>query len=556
VVCAHRVSEVPGVLAEVESAVAKGLHAAGFITYEAAPGLDGALVTWDPGQMPLVWFGLFRQRRQVRCGALPTAGRCRPGEWVPSVTRGEYDHALNVIHAHIAAGDTYQVNYTFRLRTRLVGDCRALYRDLCQRQRAACSAYIDTGRFRLLSASPESFVARQGSWLTTRPMKGTRPRGRWPAEDEALAHQLRSSPKDRAENVMIVDLLRNDLGRVAVTGSVEVPWLWAVERYPTVLQMTSTVSARLQPDVGLVALLRALFPCGSITGAPKVRTMQLIRQLETTPREVYTGAIGFLSPGQVAHFSVPIRTVWVDGETGQAEYGVGGGITHDSSAAGEYEECRVKARLLSAPARDFALLETLLYEPGQGYFLLARHLQRLMQSARYFGFVVDEAAVCRALAVIATRFGPGHQRVRLQVGRDGVPQVQSQPVPSRPPSAWRAALAVAPVDENDPLLFHKTTWREPYDQAAAGRPDCDQVILHNRRGQVTEAGIGNLVAVLDGQVVTPPVPCGLLAGTFRDELLARGWLAERVLYAADLRRARQLFLVNSVRRWVPLVWID
>ncbi len=556
VVCAHRLSDVPGALAEVEAAVAKGMHAAGFITYEAAPGLDAALVTWPPGQMPLVWFGLFRQRRQVRCGALPTAGPCATGEWVPSVTRSEYDRALSAIHAHIAAGDTYQVNYTFRLRTRLTGDCRSLYRDLCQRQRAACSAYIDTGRFRLLSASPESFFARQGTWLTTRPMKGTRPRGRWPDEDETLARQLHTSPKDRAENVMIVDLLRNDLGRVAVTGTVEVPWLWTVERYPTVLQMTSTVSARLQPGVGLIGLLRALFPCGSITGAPKVRTMQLIRQVESTPREVYTGAIGFLSPGQVAHFSVPIRTVWADAETDQAEYGVGGGITHDSSAAGEYEECRVKARLLSAPARDFALLETLLYEPGVGYFLLARHIRRLLDSARYFGFVVDEAAIRQALAAIATRFGPGAQRVRLQMGRDGVPRVRFQPVSQPRPSPWRAALVDKPVDESDPLLFHKTTWREPYDQAAAARPDCDQVILCNRRGEVTEAGIGNLVAVVDGHAVTPPVPCGLLAGTFRDELLAQGWLAERVLYPVDLRRARRLFLVNSVRRWVPLVLVD
>ncbi len=345
-VMARRPEEVRPALEAVEKAVADGAYAAGFLAYEAAPGLDPALTTKACADVPLLWFGFFRRRARIAAGGLQPGGEYAVSAWTPSIARPAYDRALQAIREYIAAGDTYQVNFTFRLRADFTGDDRAFYRDLCRAQQASYSAYLDLGRYRILSASPELFFALEEGVLKTRPMKGTRPRGKGPAEDEALARALQESSKDRAENVMIVDLLRNDLGRVAQPGSVEVARLWEVERYETVLQLTSTVQARLRQGVGLAQIFGALFPCGSVTGAPKVRTMQIIAELEEEPRGIYTGCIGFVSPGLDARFNVAIRTAWIDRDKGHAEFGVGGGITWDSRQEGEYEECLVKARVL------------------------------------------------------------------------------------------------------------------------------------------------------------------------------------------------------------------
>ena len=358
-IVAHRPCEVLPALAEVERAVALGRHAAGFVAYEAASGLDVALQT-QAACTPLVWFGLFTHRETVRARALPAAGgdlsAYSLSAWEPSIDQRAYERAIDRVREYIAAGDTYQANFTYRLRAAFHGDDRALYDDLCRAQGAAYCAYLAMGRYRVLSASPELFFSLRDGVLTARPMKGTRPRGRLPEEDEHLAAALHASAKDRAENVMIVDLLRNDLGRVSQTGSVTTPRLWDVERYETLWQLTSTVTSRVRADVGLAEVLGALFPCGSVTGAPKVRTMQILTDLEDSPRGIYTGSIGFVSPGPECRFSVAIRTVWIDSLTGLAEFGVGGGITWDSTPAGEYDECLVKARLLTAarrtPARD------------------------------------------------------------------------------------------------------------------------------------------------------------------------------------------------------------
>ena len=554
---AYTPEDVGPALLEVEHAVSSGLHAAGFLSYEAASGLDPVLETHPPDGRPLLWFGLFRERRHVAPGELPPRGDYALSAWQPSISRDSYDRAIQRIRAYIAAGDTYQVNYTFRMRADFQGDDRAFYGALCRSQRASHCAYLDLGRFRVLSASPELFFSLKDGDLTARPMKGTRPRGRWPLEDDRLTRELSSSPKDRAENVMIVDLLRNDLGRVSEMGSVSVPRLWEVERYETVLQMTSTVTSRLGADAGLVNLLSALFPCGSVTGAPKVRTMQIITELECSPRGIYTGAIGYLSPGLEAGFNVAIRTVWIDTLTGKAEFGVGGGITYDSSEAAEYEECTVKARVLTDRRPEFDLLETLRYEPKEGYFLLARHLERLESSARYFGFRYDAAAVEEELSTIARGLENGPHRVRLTLARNGEISVTHQPVASTPEGAvWRAAVCGDPVDSHDPLLYHKTTHRSTYDTRLSSCPRCDEVILTNERGEVTECCIGNIVAFLDGSMYTPPLDSGLLPGTYRAELLALGEISERVLWPEDLRRADSLHLINSLRRWVDLELVD
>jgi para-aminobenzoate synthetase/4-amino-4-deoxychorismate lyase len=424
----------------------------------------------------------------------------------------------------------------------------ALYERLCLAQRSAFCAYVDPGEGRtIVSASPELFFRANGRELELRPMKGTRPRGRWPDEDRALAEELAASPKDRAENLMIVDLLRNDAGRVAEFGSVRVERLYQVERYETVHQMTSTLRARLRRDAGLADVFRALFPCGSVTGAPKVRTMQIIRELEPSPRGVYCGAIGFVSPGE-AVFSVGIRTLLLDAEAGTAELGVGSGITYDSDAAAEYRECWAKAAFVRLEPAEFRLLETMLWEPDGGWFLLDGHLDRMAASAEYFGYAFDRDDAVRRLAAAARGFARGPLRVRLRLDREGSMEIEAAPRLSSPEPA-RVAIAPEPVDSRDPLLYHKTTRRAEYDRRAASRPDCDDVLLVNERGELTESAIANLVVRLDGALWTPPLECGLLPGVFRAHLLARGEIRERVLYPADLARAEEVWLINSVRKW-------
>ena len=382
VIEARRPDEVRDALSAVEAATARGLWAAGLCAYEAAPGLDPALTvqqrrSGDPFEdFPLVWFSLFDD---VEAATLPeTAGQEPVGPldaWRPSIDRVRYDGAIARIREHIAAGDTYQVNHTLRLRARIEGDDRGLYRDLCLAQRGSFAAYLNIGRYRVLSASPELFFRIEGDRITTRPMKGTAARGRWPAEDDDAAARLVSSEKDRAENAMITDLLRNDLGRIARPGTVEVPVMFEAERYETVWQMTSTVTAQLRTGAGLVEAFGALFPSGSVTGAPKVRSMQIISELEDSPRGIYCGSVGYLAPpgsGEPrATFNVAIRTVMLDSDSGLAEYGVGGGITHDSRADAEYDEVLAKARVLTVRRPGFELLETLRHTPGEGFAHLA-----------------------------------------------------------------------------------------------------------------------------------------------------------------------------------------
>ena len=488
-------------------------------------GLDPVLKTCEPGDFPLMWFGLFRRREHIPVG-IPNGGHYDLGPWRPSVSRTDYDTALNRIRDLIIAGDTYQVNYSFRLRANFSGKSLGFYRDLCRAQRTDYAAYLDIGRFQILSASPELFFSLKNGVLTARPMKGTAPRGRWwEEEDEARAKQLQKSEKDRAENVMIVDLLRNDLGRVSKAGSVKVPALWHVEYYETLLQMTSTVTSRMRCGVGLRELATALFPCGSVTGAPKVRTMEIIAEVERAARGIYTGSIGYLSPGGDMAFNVAIRTVCIDRKTGIAEFGVGSGITCDSSSDGEYEECLTKARMLVDQQPVFDLFETLRYDKN-GFFLLNRHIDRIEASARYFGFAFDRTSVLSALKKAVSDMESPH-RVRLVLSRKGCVQVETAPLKNPSQNrALAARISPLPIDSRDPLLFHKTTRREPYTSRLNMYPTCEEIILINERGEATECSIGNLVAKLDDLYVTPPISCGLLGGTFRAELLSRGKLTQ------------------------------
>jgi para-aminobenzoate synthetase / 4-amino-4-deoxychorismate lyase len=549
IVAAHSHEEVRPALARVERAAAEGFYAVGFVAYEAAPAFDRALVVKPPpNDLPLLWFAVFERPNAVG----PAAGEFRVSDWTPSVTRAEYKRNVEAVREAIARGDTYQVNYTLRLRARFEGDDFAFYERLRAAQRTRFGAYVNAGRFRVLSASPELFFRRRGRRVETRPMKGTAARGRWREEDEAAAARLSSSEKERAENLMIVDLLRNDLGRVAETGAVRVEELFRVERYPTVLQMTSTVAATLREGVTLEELFAALFPCGSVTGAPKVSTSRFIAALEDSPRGVYCGAVGFVAPGGDAAFNVAIRTVVIDSETGEAVYGTGGGVTWDSTPGGEYAEALAKAKLLTESAPDFELLETIRLDES-GYRLLEEHLARLAASAEYFDVPLDAAEVREALARHAEQQKDRPRRVRLLVSLDGRARVESAPLDELPPGPLRVALALAPVKKSDRFLCHKTTRRGTYEARRAEAPEAFDVLLWNEEGELTEFTNGNVVVELEGKRWTPPRECGLLAGTFRAALLREGEVAERVLTKGDLARAARVWFVNGVRGWVEVV---
>ncbi|HEX8071342.1 MAG TPA: aminodeoxychorismate synthase component I [Pyrinomonadaceae bacterium] len=550
VVAADTLAEVRPALESVERAVAQGLYAAGFVAYEAAPAFDRALVVRAPAApLPLVWFGLFA--RPLAAPPADASGSYQLSAWQPSVSRATYERQIARVRAAIARGDTYQTNYTLRLRARFAGDDLMLYEHLRRAQRARYGAYLNTGRFRILSASPELFFQRQGTQITTRPMKGTARRGRWLEEDEDERARLSSSVKDRAENVMITDLLRNDLGRVAEFGTVHVPRLCEIEGYGAVLQMTSTVCARVPARTTLADIFAALFPCGSVTGAPKARTMRLISELEDAPRGVYCGAIGVLAPTGACVFNVAIRTLVLDALTGAAEYGVGGGVTWDSTAAGEYAEVLLKAAVLDEARPAFELLETMRLEGG-AYHLRARHLARLAASAAYFELPLALAEVRARLDEHARTYPAEVRRVRLLVAHDGAVRLESAPLAPLAPGRRVFALAAEPVSSHDRFLFHKTTNRAVYETRRAAHPEAFDVLLWNEAGELTEFTNGNLVLELDGRRWTPPRAAGLLAGTFRAELLARGEIAERTLTRADLARADRCWFVNSVRGWIEV----
>ncbi len=532
----------------VEEAIEQGYYAAGFLSYESAAAFDSAYIVKPESSMPLLWFGIFDQPVSQPPSS---AGKYKLTEWKPSVSMEEYDQAISNIKKSIQNGITYQTNYTIRLTSQFAGDDVAFFEKLKKGQASNYCAYINTGRFSILSASPELFFHLKGNKLTTRPMKGTIKRGRTVAEDRENADWLYHSEKNRAENVMIVDLLRNDLGIIAESGSVAVSKLYEIEQYPTVHQLTSTISARLTEKTRLIDIFQALFPCGSITGAPKISTMEIIGSLETSPREVYCGAIGYITPKKEAIFNVPIRTVWIDHQSGNAVYGVGGGITWDSTTEGEYLEILTKALLLTEDRPEFQLLESLLLENGE-IFLLENHLKRLKESADYFGYQTDLKTVKEKLNQFASQHHAGLFKIRLLIAEDGKITVEGQPLEQQM-APLKVMLALEPVDQNNPFLYHKTTNRaiyEPFQQQKTA--DVFDMLFWNKDGEITEFTNGNVVAELDGELWTPPVKSGLLAGTFREMLLETGEIREKTITLSDLKNCRKIWFINSVRKWVEV----
>jgi para-aminobenzoate synthetase / 4-amino-4-deoxychorismate lyase len=544
--------EVVAVLARVDELVRAGRWVAGWVTYEAAPAFDPAFeVRPVEGttlqQLPLAWFAVFSSRGPA---GKKTSDGYRLGRWEPKVSAPEHAEAVTEIRDHIRNGLTYQVNHTFRMEADFAGDPIGLYANLTEAQNTAYGAFIDAGRWTVASASPELFFEWRHGKIICKPMKGTTRRGTDLDDDDQRRSWLQASEKNRAENLMIVDMVRNDLGRVAKTGTVKVPALFTTEKYDTVWQLTSTVSAAPRADTRLPDVFAALFPCASITGAPKVATMGIIAELETDPRGVYCGAIGFGGPGTDGEpqwaFNVGIRTVLVDRETGRAWYGTGGGITYDSTPEDEYQEALLKAKVLARESAEFSLLETIRWDPATGFGNLAGHLRRLSESARYFDVPLDPAEV-RAALERSTGPHAAPLRVRLLVDRTGWVTVECEPAPAATERQVRLALDTVPVDPEDPFLHHKTTNRRTYEEARARHPESDDVVMIGPADLITETTIANIALLIDGRWLTPPVSSGCLPGVQRAAMLDDGRITESPLTVDDLTRAERIIRLNSLR---------
>ena len=555
----------------------EGFAVAGYVSYEAGFSLDTAFSPIDAieGDFPLVWFGIYSGflrfdhflHRWESSGSVdwPEEERGDPppayGDPIRprfSFTETEYGVKVEEIRREIAAGRYYQANLTGKLSFPHMGDPFSLYTRLRAVQPVKYGAFLRTDAGCILSQSPELFFRVRGRKIEVQPMKGTAARGMTETEDRRAAAALKADLKNRAENVMIVDLMRNDLGKVCEIGTVHVSRLFEVRRLRTVLQMVSTVSGTLRPGATVGSLFRALFPCGSVTGAPKISAMQALRRLETSPRGVYTGAIGILLPGGDMTFSVAIRTVAL--RNGWAEAGAGGGIVWDSDPREEYLEARLKGRYLSEPPVSFQLIETFLWSPGTGCRFLPEHLRRLASSARYFGFRFREEAVRSALhSAVRNDAATGPRKVRLLLARSGEVNVEISPIAPILDEAGPASVTLSKVvvSSRDPFVRHKTThrgWRD--EELRKARTDgFDEVIFLNERGEVTEGAITNLFIEAAGRLLTPPAACGLLEGIRRRRVLADRSLraSERVLYPEDLRTCRRILLTNSVRGVIPAV---
>ena len=588
IVVARRPGEVAAALARLEALVAEGRWLAGYIAYEAGLALEPRLAMLAEARCgadgPLLWFGAFAACERLSgdevaqwLAASRGGGAASIGPLEPRLSPGAYARAFAALREAIAGGEIYQANFTFPLAGGWRGDPLALYASLRGRGGGAHGGVVFDGSHWLLSASPELFFAMDGEGaVTLRPMKGTRPRGATPAEDAALAAELAASAKDRAENLMIVDLMRNDLARVAVPGSVRVEAPFAVETYPSVHQMVSTVRGQLAGGTGVAGLVRALFPCGSVTGAPKIRAMELLAEQERDPRGAYCGAIGRIDPrggaGGVggdgtggAAFNVAIRTLRLtpgEGGQGRAVMGVGSAITADSQCLPEWRECLIKGGFVHQPAPEgalsgeaiatFDLIETMRFTPEEGVALLDLHLERIGASARALGFGFDRHAVRNAIHALCFE-ADAPAKLRLTLGRSGATCLEISALPAPPTGPVACAVLPLPLDAGDWRLAHKTSERALYDAGlrAARAAGGTEALLLRDDGLLTEGCFTNLFVARDGVLLTPPAGLGLLPGVLRRHLLSEGRAAEAELRLSDL--ADGFFIGNALRGLMPAV---
>jgi para-aminobenzoate synthetase/4-amino-4-deoxychorismate lyase len=564
-IVATDVDDVAAAVRAASQAAASGNWVAGYLAYEAAPAFDAALTVRPGYGGPLAWFGVFADADEVdEPSPDPNAsGGYSMSRWAASLDMEAYEASFKAIQRHIEAGDSYQVNRTFFLRAAVSGRADLMYAQLVGAQRPRYAAHLWHDTTHLLSVSPERFFGITNGRITTRPMKGTASRGRWMAEDEEKRQALVDSEKDRAENLMIVDLIRNDLGRIAEFGSVNVDELFSIEKYRSVWQMTSQISASIDPTTELVDVFEALFPCGSVTGAPKARSMEIIADQEAEPRGVYCGAIGFIPPGDGidgASFNVAIRTAILDKTEGIASYGVGGAITWSSDCASEYDEALTKARLLTDRSETPMLFETIRWDDG--YLYLEEHLERLCSSSRYWGGRVDPQAARQLLGGLLDSLTQP-SKVRLVCLGDGVAETEvaaapvrfaTHPGPAREPI--RLAIDERPIASSDARSFHKLVDRRHFDDRRKRHPYADDVLCVNEHGRITESTNANVAFLMDGTWVTPRMEEGLLPGILRAVLLNDDTIVEGVVTITQARRAEAIGLINSVRGWYPAVLVD
>jgi para-aminobenzoate synthetase/4-amino-4-deoxychorismate lyase len=548
IVTARSAPELRAALDKIAAAQASGLHAAGSLSYEAGYALEQRLSARSViDDFPLLWFGLFRHFEEIApenvAALLPPAASAWAATPVPRVTQSDYTTTLGIAQAYIAAGDIYQANLTFPCDVRFQGSPLALYAGMRARAKAGYCGIVFTGEAWLLSFSPELFFALDNDKLTARPMKGTVARA---GNDMAETSALIDDPKQCAENLMIVDLIRNDLSRVAEAGSVKVPALFTVETYPQVHTMTSTVTANLRGNLSAIDVLRATFPCGSITGAPKIRAMEIIAELERTPRGPYTGSIGRIDAGGDAAFNVAIRTLHIPIGSDVARMGLGSGIVADSDAHSEWQECADKGAFVASPV-TFDLIETMRFDPDGGITLLDGHLARLGASAKQFGFTFNRHDVRNALQAATIRHS-GARTLRLRLSQTGAIAIEVGALPPRAEGVVEVVIVPLPVDTSDFRLRHKTSDRDFYDVArrASG---AFEVLFTDKEGFLTEGSFTNIFVPRDGVLLTPKAERGLLPGVFRSALVAGGNALEADLTLDDL--ADGLFIGNALRGLLP-----
>ena len=544
--------ELDDLLAEVEEWTKKGYTAFGFLTYEAGYEFLPNLPEPKGLTLPCAWFAISKDfQKQIPENFIPQAKQPNIQELRLNQDLKTYEEAVTKIKDHIRRGDTYQVNYTLRYNGKYHGSARDLYSWLRLQQRVNYSALIETPEWSVLSFSPELFFRKNGKEILMRPMKGTAHRGRTLEEDAENAFTLRNSEKEKSENLMIVDLLRNDLGKICEAGSVQVSASMDVEQYETLLQMTSTINGILNSSITTADVLRATFPSGSVTGAPKIRTMQIIDELEKCSRGIYTGSIGWWSMDQSV-FSVAIRTLFLDHNSGDLEMGVGSGILYEADIEREYRECELKAKFLTEARPEYKLIETIRWEDVPGYANLNLHLDRLERSAQYFLFEFNRDAVQKHLHNEESEMPNNFQRarVRLLLDESGNVEIECRELET-PQTPVKILLSKTRTDSNNRFLYHKTTNRNLYDQElrSARTQGYFDVIFRNERDEITEGTISNIFVEKNGKLFTPPLNCGLLPGTYRRYILGSAeWDAqEKVLTVEDLQSADRIFVTNAIQ---------
>ena len=531
---------------EIEAFIQQGYYACGYLAYESAMGFNESnktkiLPTSNQG-LPLLLFGIFEDYTTISNNE----------QYIPQSLKlssdtniDEYQQKISYIRAQIESGNTYQTNFTIQFNAPFNGNPKDYYHFLQKNNRANYCAYIEFEKYHILSISPELFFKLEDRTISTKPMKGTVTRGLNTKQDKQQI-KLLMSEKNLAENMMIVDLLRNDLSKISRPGSVTVPHLFTAEKYPTVWQLTSTIQGNLKENVNLYQIFQALFPCGSITGAPKSSTMQIISNIENSARGVYCGTIGYVEPSmKKAVFNIPIRTLTIHNQ--QLNYGVGGGITWDSTADDEYNEILAKTAILN---RTFStpkyIIETLLLEDGK-LVLLDMHLDRLLSSATYFDFACNVQAIKQKLTDLAKTYFSGKYKIRLLQPKNGQAEI-SIDLLTNPIVIDKLAWAATCVDKGNVFLYHKTTNRQHFPQLAAGQ----EYINYNQYDEITEFVNGNIALLINDKWLTPAITSGLLAGTMRQHYLNSHQLIEKTIIKKDILQADKIAFINSVRGWVEI----